>query len=269
MLLSSLVSKEFPNVLLRGVVDVALLDLAVGVGKMGNALSWGRGMASGEGVDFSKGAVATRSIFLNGDFLPLSDDAGDVRPELLGLALDVKGGLGGGCISSTGTTFFKLLPVVDFSNSLAIPAVVGTAGALPDRSDEGACPIGTRAERTKGPSSVRGPESGARRAAEGEPVSTALEADLEIESAEHACSPIWEMGISTAHSEHVMVGRKLEALIVVAMLFSLFHCLSTTIRPGPRNVNSGMRPAVPLIALSFGKNEGQRQTRPCCRSSVM
>ena len=211
-------------------VDVALLDLAVGVGKMGNALSWGRGIASGEGVDLIRGAVATRSIFLNGDFLPLSDDAGDVRPELIELVVDVKGGLGGGCISSTGTAFFRPLPAVDLSDSLAVSVEFGTIGVLPDRSDEGACPIGTRAEGTKGPSSVRDPDSGARRATEGEPVSTALEADLESESAEHACSPIREMGISAAHNEHVMVGRKLEALIVVAMLFLFslpFHYYTT------------------------------------------
>lgn len=47
-------------------------------------------------------------------------------------------------------------------------------------------------------------------------------------------SPMWEMGISTPHCEHLMVGRKLDALTVAAMLFRS-HCLSTIIRPGPRN----------------------------------
>lgn len=212
---------------------------------MGKALSCGSGVASGEGDRSAKGAVATRTRFLWGDFLPLRDDTRDVRWELLKVLLEESGSLGGGCISSTGTAFRKVLPDIGLADRLESMVFDRIGGALPDRSVGGAGPIGPCGEGAKGPSSVRVRELDFGRAAEDDPVSIVFEALCKAGTVEQTWSPIWEMGISTLHCEHLMLGSKLDALDDVAAMLFHSHCLSTSVRPGLRNGVSGMRSALP------------------------
>lgn len=175
---SSLFSDRNPKVVLCGVVGVVLRDFTVG--KMGNALSCGSSVASGEGGCCAIGAVAARVIFLWGDFLPLSDGTGDVRPELLIVLLNGNGVLGGGCSSSIGTTFLRALPDVDLVDALVSMVFDRTGGGLADLSVEGAGPIGTRVEDATGPSSARDRGSGSGRAGEDERASRASTVACEV-----------------------------------------------------------------------------------------
>ena len=99
------------GVLLR----VLLLDLVVG--NTGKALSCGSGIESGDGERDVNGAVALRSIFLCGDFLPLNE-VGEEFSVLVETLLEEIGSLGGGGMSSDGLLLFN-----DFSSHGRIQGV--------------------------------------------------------------------------------------------------------------------------------------------------